>query len=415
MDGADDDFDPRPTVRAAGPEDIVATVWFRLGYRPRESLVLVGLHGPRHQAGVILRDDLPPPGPGARLRRLVADSLHDLVTAGADALVALVVREGVLVGPRPAIVEILERTAARARIDLVDVIGVTADAYGSLLCPDPLCCPAGGRPIAEVMASRGAAAHLALGDTVLAEETDLIADVLAPSTDPTAPVPSDEAAPTSPGASTASTAPTGSTAPAAPARLSRAHREVWWERWLRACAEAPGREPLPVHRVLGLSGALHDPLLRDAVLTHVLGAPPEQVRPHLHGAAPDATDTPDGPTAPATPGRATPVAEPDLARLLSRRPDPGPVGTATAVLAAAARAAPAGEQAPALAVLAMLAWYQGQAGRARLLVRRAGQDSGAVSLTRLVRDLLTHRLPPPWHRNRNPSKAGESDAAESRI
>jgi hypothetical protein len=59
----------------------------------------------------------------------------------------------------------------------------------------------------------------------------------------------------------------------------------------------------------------------------------------------------------------------------------------------------AGDRGPALAVLAMLAWFEGRGGRARLLVGLARTDAPSVSLIRLVQDLLVERVPPPWLRN----------------
>ena len=90
--------------------------------------------------------------------------------------------------------------------------------------------------------------------------------------------------------------------------------------------------------------------------------------------------------------------EPDLGRLLLQSPQDDRLRPGRTVLAAAVRVAAEGDRAPALAVLAMIAWFEGRGGRARLLVERASADAASVSLTRLVEDLLLRRVPPPWLR-----------------
>ncbi len=43
------------TVNEAGPADLIAAVWYTLGFRPLNSLVLVSLHGSRGRVGSMLR------------------------------------------------------------------------------------------------------------------------------------------------------------------------------------------------------------------------------------------------------------------------------------------------------------------------------------------------------------------------
>jgi hypothetical protein len=284
--------------------------------------------------------------------------------SGAGAVAAIVVQEGVLRRPLPPIVRILRRKARQAGLLLVDVLGVTSVAFGSLLCRDAECCPVTGRPIERVMSSRGAIAHVLSGDTVAEEESELLADVVGPPEGESGRSPADRP----------------------PLPLDPRQRVSWWQRWLDACALIADRVSTADagRSVAGLSWALHDPYLRDAVLMHVLGAPTEQVRGVLHGLDQDRAT--QGPL------------EPDFGELLARPPGPAATAPGADVLAAAARVAPAGERAPALAVLAMLAWYEGRGGRSRLLVERARTEIPGVSLTRLVEDLLVRRVPPPWRR-----------------
>ena len=46
-------------IRLGGPSDILAVLPYQLGFHPRESLVVVSLHGTR--MGLVQRIDLPPP------------------------------------------------------------------------------------------------------------------------------------------------------------------------------------------------------------------------------------------------------------------------------------------------------------------------------------------------------------------
>lgn len=357
------------TITKAGAEDLIATVWYSLGFKPRESLVLAGLRGPRHRIGVILRTDLPDQYVSrARLGALVREVMLPITESGAGAVVAIVSSEAALGAPPAPLVLALRKETAAARVTLFDVLGVTATAYRSLLCHDHHCCPPTGRSLEAVLSSRSAAAHVLNGNSVAESADDLLRDVL--------PVrgAGPEPGPRGPGEGAE-----------VPVRLTVEQRWRWWELWLEA--ERHGREdPGPATgEVPGLSRALHDPYLRDAVLFHLLGAP-----------IPELSDLLDGRFAGSPLSAAQLALLPDLAGLLAQRPDPRRLEPGEGVLAGAVRVAAAGDQAPALAMLALLAWFQGRGARARLLLERSEQDSPDVSLTWLVNDLLFGRVRPPW-------------------
>ncbi|MBW0094168.1 DUF4192 domain-containing protein [Pseudonocardia sp. KRD-184] len=94
--------DPAPTLLRLGrPADLVAAVPVVLGFRPRESLVLVATGGPSgRRVGLTLRVDLPPP---PQVRDVVA---HAAEALGSDSPVGAAV---IVVGAR-----------ARERTDVVD-------------------------------------------------------------------------------------------------------------------------------------------------------------------------------------------------------------------------------------------------------------------------------------------------------
>jgi hypothetical protein len=412
------DTNKATVITKAGPEDMIATVWFNLGYKPRNSLIVLGLEGPRQRAGVMLRADLPSSSRAERsldalrsidrlppealrvvLPEMVRDLLITVAASGAHGVLAIVADEQALNRRPPAVVRLLRQVARELGLRLVDVLGLTSTGFASLLCRDPRCCPPGGRPISQVLSSRSAAVHVVNGDLVAESEADLLADVTRRPSDPACDPPSNRWSDPGP-----------NRAPGSAAALPAGQRWLWWERWNEACGEAatmPSRgEPLR-----GFSAALHDWSLRDAVLMSLLGAGPDEVRAMLDGNHPWLTSCPDqtaerqpehrgfgggGVSAEAT------IADQfrqDLGRLLRRRPDEMRLSAGRTVLAGAVRVAGDGDRGPALAVLAMLAWFEGRGGRARLLVERAQADASAVSLTGLVEDLLLERIPPPWLRN----------------
>ncbi len=486
------DTNETTVITKAGPEDMIATAWFSLGYKPRNSLVVIGLEGPRQRVGVLLRADLPRSdllrsdlprsahhsGPSsshsssrsagnaercseelrpmdqlspkelrAVLPGMVADLLATVATSGARGVLAIVADENALDRRPPAVVRLLRHGVREFGLRLFDVLGLTSTAFSSLLCRDPRCCPPGGRPIAQVLSSRTAAAHVVYGDTVAESEADLLADVTHGPSDPPCDPPSVSLLDADPDPD-----PDAAVYPDSDPRserspldwLSLEQRWTWWERWNRACVSA-AKIPSQAEPLRGFSAALHDWYLRDAVLMSLLGAAKVEVRDLLDGSYAGMAGYPGGPgesrdgtdrDGPGWDGRGggpgwdgqgwdgtdrdgpdwdgrgwdglgqlgapEPAAEQfrqDLVRLLRQRPDGERLNAGRTVLAAAVRVAGKGDRGPALAVLAMLAWFEGRGGRARLLVEQAQADAPWVSLTRLVEDLLMGRIPPPWLSN----------------
>lgn len=395
-------------ITKAGPEDMIATVWFSLGYKPQNSLMLLGLEGPRQRVGVLLRvdlprksgkvlsgmeirpiDRLPPDQQRALVPEMVRDLLLTVAASGADGVLAIVADEHALDRRPPAVVRTLRKEVREFGLRLMDVLGVTSKAFASLMCHDPRCCPPGGRPIARVMSSRSAAVHVVGGDTVAESEADLLSDVTPGPLDPPCDPPS-----------LVELASDQLGDPPSPDWLSVEDRWRWWERWSEAAAAA-ARVPSRGEPLRGLSAALHDCFLRDAVLMGLLGAEEEEVREMLNGSYAWMMG-PFGPPSErqgsVNQGSANRFGR-DLGRLLRRRPDDERLSAGRTVIAGSVRVAGAGDRGPGLAVLAMLAWFEGRGGRSRLLLERARVDAPSVSLTGLVEDLLLGRVPPPWLRD----------------
>jgi len=336
--------------------DFIAIAWFGLGFRPRESLVLIGMHG--RVSGPVMRVDLPP---REVLGEVVSGALAHL-PGGVDGVFVLVVTDR---GRRCArtVSRVVQGEAARAGLAVQEILHVAASSYRSLLCSDQSCCPARGHDLADVLASQAAAEFVLSGDMVCNREEDLLRDI-----EPVALAGSS-------GRAEAATAPVSA-------------RE-WFSRWQelldgcrpgsRAGDPSGGGEACGGGDPYGGWGALAAPFalalsnlaLRDAVLASVAGED-EMAQAFL-----DRRDW-SGP-------------------MFEGHPDEARMERARELLAGSARNAPLGARADALAVLAWMAWYRGDAGaRARLLAARALAERPGHRLATIVDDLLTCSVPPGW-------------------
>jgi hypothetical protein len=352
------------TVLKAGAADVIAFAFYQMGYRPRESLVLVGMRGPRHRLGLVVRVDLPQ---RRHLRAVLQQQLDAVARFGDDALLILVVSDAQeppgadgSVLPHRRLVRDLRRQVLGQGWSLQDVIGVGASRWRSYTCSDPSCCPAAGRPLDEVLASRVAAFQIGDGRVLAADEAGLVADV----------APRPGAVSTAATSSTADIDPSVEAAP--PDGLDAAAALRRWCTLLETAAPAGGRAEPPAQ--LGwLIEALQDRWLRDAVLLTLVpgsGTAPEEL---LAGGDDSVLDG-----------------------LLDQAPDADLLERGRVLLSAVARAAPPGSRADALALLAWMSWWAGDGARARLLAGRALADQPAHRLARLVDSLLRVGVAPEW-------------------
>jgi hypothetical protein len=377
------------TLLKAGAADVIAFAFYQMGYRPRESLVLIGMRGPRRRLGLVVRVDLPQ---RRHLRAVLQQQLDAVARFGDDALLVLVVSDAQeppgadgTVLPHRRLVRDLRRQVLGQGWSLQDVIGVGASRWRSYSCSDPSCCPAAGRPLEEVLASRVATFQIGDGRVLAADEAGLVADV--------APRPST--------ADTAGTA--GSRSPAAPLVDTSVDPEVdssvgasppggldaaaalrRWRALLETVPPAAGRAEAPAQ--LGwLIEALQDRWLRDAVLLTLVpgsGTAPEEL---LAGGDDSVLDG-----------------------LLDQAPDTELLERGRVLLSAVARAAPPGSRVDALALLAWMSWWAGDGARARLLAGRALADQPAHRLARLVDSLLRVGVAPEWVQARRPVRVPPS-------
>ncbi|HEX3907534.1 MAG TPA: DUF4192 domain-containing protein [Mycobacteriales bacterium] len=166
-------------VRLNGPGDLAAALPHLFGFVPTESVVLLGLHGPRKRINLSLRLDLYPPEHdhviaedlGRRVLQTEPDAVQIIVlTATPD-------DDGDL--PRR---DLVEELVLAVRSPVVDALLVRDGRWWSYLCYDGCQCPSDGRPVN--LESSGAvavaAAHAGLGRSVLPDREAVVRSIAPP-------------------------------------------------------------------------------------------------------------------------------------------------------------------------------------------------------------------------------------------
>jgi hypothetical protein len=348
------------TIRSASLRDLIALAWYRLGYRPRESLVALGLHGPRQRVGAVARVDLPEAGAHRIAMRSLAETMR---RTGHRQVLVLVVSDRLgdpgfsgsdRVASSPSrLLEDLAEELSAAGLSVLDLVAIGPTAFRSYLCEDAECRSAAGIPLSEIDSSEVAAAMVVAGATVVADEDHLVADV-----EPVSPGGFDEEEETKEPGSIGAAGEFGPT-----------ERSAALARWLRLVSSGCP-DPREWSRT---TRALSDPALRDAIMISLVpgvGTDPEAI---LQRYGPGATRD-----------------------LFARRPDVELAERGRRLLAAVARRAPEHSRAPALSVLAWLSWWCGHGTRARMLADMALRDVPGNRLAGLVQVLVERHIPPPW-------------------
>jgi uncharacterized protein DUF4192 len=139
-------------VRISDPGDIAAGIPQLLGFHPRESVVLIGLGGPRHRIGLTVRVDIPPLCAAADLTRTLARTLTGSVLSGRpDAVVVAVVSEapdepgsGGADLPHRALLRELTLSLTDVGLPLRQALLVRNGRWWSYDCADACCRPGAG-------------------------------------------------------------------------------------------------------------------------------------------------------------------------------------------------------------------------------------------------------------------------------
>ncbi|WP_435736193.1 DUF4192 domain-containing protein [Cellulosimicrobium sp. PMB13] len=370
-------------IRARGPRELLAYVPFRLGYRPHESVVLVGLRGPRGRVGLVARvdiDDVADLEHGPQVARTV---LAHLSADGASRAAVVVYTDAPLRAGGP------EAARARAAVEHcretvedtfgpTDVWVVTTTGWGCLDCDDPVCCPPGGRPASELESSE-VGAHMVLAGASVADTREDAFRI-----PPAAPDARRSAARASRRARVRS-----SGRPASEASTWRQEGLAAWRRAVAlAAGAAPGSPPELSPTLLGrVEAALEAVPVRDAVLlSFVPGV----------GDLPERTARGGGDVDAGTGEAIARIVDPAVAIV----PDPEETEPARVVLEGVVAHAARRRAAPALTLLALIAWWHGDGGRASERLREALAQDGSYRLALLLSSALDAGVPPGWVRAR---------------
>ncbi|WP_127127537.1 DUF4192 domain-containing protein [Georgenia sp. SYP-B2076] len=381
-------------LRAHEPRDLISLVPYRLGFRPAASVVLMGMTMNEargtSEVGLVARADLAGLAHDEHGPDLAADLAGHLLDSGADGVFVVIYTSAPHGAPGREGLERVRQVldAALAWMPPVEPWVVGPDGWGHLSCA---CCPPGGRALDELLGTE-------IGATLVLEGVG--------------PAPSRERL----GTSRVPRGPARSAARRA-ARAERArHRDVaaacggaplvrgaafgvpgaaalrdqgpldrWreegarlWDRSVRR----PEDDPAPPSDLGRLLVFMADRFLRDAIIAAVLAgvgrSPASYLSDAAIGAAHDAGRPPRHD-----------VFEPAMA-------------LATAVAAHAAD----GDAAPALGLLAFLAWWAGESARADVVARQALDEEPGHHLAELVVVAVEGSLPPPWYERAGPRYGG---------
>jgi hypothetical protein len=174
-----DDDPGRTTVRLDDPGQIAAALPQQLGFRPRESVVLISLSGPGgRRVGLCLRVDIPPAPQAAVVARALAARVR---TDGPHAVLVVVVSKEPPGADLPHRALVWECVKALAEIGAAvpEVLLVGDDRWWSYDCPHPCCDPLAGTTLPTGVTELQAAA-VAAGTVVEDDRGALAARIAAP-------------------------------------------------------------------------------------------------------------------------------------------------------------------------------------------------------------------------------------------
>lgn len=170
---------PERKVRLGSLTSLLAIVPHLLGFRPENSLVVLGTEPPRGRIKVTLRYDLPDPPDEEVIAEVSAHAIGVLASQRIESAVVIGYGPERLVTP---LVKVIMGDAPTAGLLITELLRVDDSRYWSYLCANTDCCPAEGREF-ETSGQPVAAAMAAAGSQVLGTRSDLAATV-APLTGP---------------------------------------------------------------------------------------------------------------------------------------------------------------------------------------------------------------------------------------
>ena len=348
-------------LRLRGPADVVAVLPYQLGYHPQDSVVVVALHD--RAVGLIERIDLPAREDAEEAARvLVGPLLRERPEA-----VMLVGYETAAGSSRP-VLDALRRLVTEADLAVLDRLVVRDGRWYAIDCADG-CCPRDG--VQVLAADIPAVAEYVGMEVSPLTGRSAIADVVA-------------ADPAFAGAVGVLLADPGQSDPGQSGQSDPARRLEALSRWAVVCdvtGGAAGVEDLDPAEVALLVHSLADLELRDGLVAWLCpgSLPLDCLEPDLVDALRCTLPTPtwqhrSGDGSAAIAGR----------RLVAR-------------LQSLVRSVPDEHAAPALTVLANLAWWQGDGALARTCLDRALDALPGYRLARLLERMLDLGVRPGGH------------------
>jgi hypothetical protein len=130
-------------VSLASPVSVLAIVPSLLGFHPSQSLVVLGVSGPRHRVSLTFRYDLPDPPDEELAADIAAHACEVLIREAIPA--AIVIGYGpagpVADAARPVVTALLE-----AGVDVLELLRAEGGRCFTMNCQNPDCCPPEGIP-----------------------------------------------------------------------------------------------------------------------------------------------------------------------------------------------------------------------------------------------------------------------------
>lgn len=381
------------TIRTSDPRELLSLVPYQLGFRPADSVVLMGTSGERARVGLTARvdvADLADPDGGATL---AADLVAHLRDDGCDAVLLVVYHdEDVRTAPRTSPGRVALRrleAACRGRLAVQGRLGVTGTGWYDVHCP-VTCCPPGGRPLDDLVGTEIGATMVLQGGSYVGSREEL-------GQIPRADADARRAARKAAGRWAARGA--AATTSDALLRWRAQGLGLWRSEHRRALDEVMG-DPLDQRGPAGLGGsdvtrpspvvlgrlqaALDDVLVRDAVVLDLVPGS-DHVSDLLLA----------GERGPAVHRALGAITDPEVAV----PPDAEWTGAARRVLEAVVAHSPRSRgHAPALTLLGMVAWWHGEGARATVHLEEALASDPDHRMARLVADAVGRGLPPGWVR-----------------
>ncbi|MGV8965153.1 MAG: DUF4192 domain-containing protein [Cellulomonas sp.] len=379
------------TIRVSEPRELLALLPHQLGFRPQESAVAVSLRAPRGRVGLIARVDLVDLADVVHGPQLARGLVSHLVADGARRAVLVIYtpedpRLPADADTAPSTTSRLVRAAAEQFREAaepflpeISVWVVSHSGYLSLDCTDLGCCPRGGRPLRDLDGTE-VGAHMVLAGSLVADSRDELAWI------------EPAAAAQRRNATRVAQRARARRVEAMAAGDGALHR---WRAeglaaWREATLRSAGGTSAPPALLGRIEAALADVRVRDAVLIALVPGTGDLPERTLVGGP----GRPGGEVAHGTSAALNAVMDPQH----GIAPDEVQVGAGVDVLEQVVAHTRSADHAPALTLLALIAWWRADGTRAGVLLERAIDLDPAHRLAVLLSEALSRGMAPGWRR-----------------